>query len=78
MTGNKSGWPSEFGQKSVCGKPETNATNAGQNYAPEKTPEKKEKGAKFEAVAEAWRKNMGNVWSESHATTVKGRLKLDV
>ena len=40
--------------------------------------EKKEKGAKFEAIAEAWRKNMGNVWSESHATTVKGRLKLDV
>ncbi|MDO4768668.1 MAG: hypothetical protein Q4B25_11015, partial [Pseudomonadota bacterium] len=74
LTGKKSGWPSEFGQKSVCGKPETNATSA----AGEDPGEKKEKGAKFEAIAEAWRKNMGNVWSASHATTVKGRLKLDV
>ena len=32
----------------------------------------------FKDVAESWRMNMGNVWAESHAITVKGRLELDV
>lgn len=31
----------------------------------------------FKDVAESWRMNMGNVWADSHAETVKGRLELD-
>ncbi|MBB5143908.1 tyrosine-type recombinase/integrase [Desulfovibrio intestinalis] len=32
----------------------------------------------FKSVAEDWRANMGNIWSDSHAKTTLGRLELDV
>ena len=35
-------------------------------------------GRTFQEVAEAWRNNMENVWSESHAKTIRERLALNV
>ena len=72
LTGKKSGWPSEFGQKSVCGKPETNATSAGQNYALEKTPErKKRKGLNSKLL----QKHGGKIWETSGQKATRPQSK---
>jgi hypothetical protein len=51
---------------------------SGEDPSPKVKKEKKNAMPTFHEVAEAWRSNMTNVWAESHAVTVKGRLNLDV
>jgi hypothetical protein len=50
----------------------------GNDPAPVKKSQEVTEGISFRSVAETWRNNMENVWAESHAVTVKGRLELDV
>jgi integrase len=51
---------------------------SGEDPSPNAKKEKRNSEPTFREVAEAWRSNMTNVWAESHAITVIGRLNLDV
>ena len=51
---------------------------SGKDPAPKKHTGGVSDGDTFKMVAESWRSKMENIWAESHAVTVKGRLELDV